>query len=71
LIDTLLNRDTYLLLADFGDYLAAQDRVDVLYRNPEAWAELAILNIAGMGRFSSDRTIREYARTIWGMPCPE
>jgi starch phosphorylase len=71
LVDTLLNRDTYLLLADFADYLAAQDRVDLLYRNAEAWAEHVILNIAGMGRFSSDRTIREYARTIWGMPCPE
>jgi starch phosphorylase len=71
LIDGLLSRDTYLLLADFADYLAAQERVDVLYRNPQAWAEQAILNIAGMGRFSSDRTIREYARTIWGISCPE
>jgi starch phosphorylase len=71
LVETLLNRDTYLLLADFADYLAAQERVDALYRNPQAWAERAILNIAGMGGFSSDRTIREYARSIWGLSCPE
>ncbi|MFO7561863.1 MAG: glycogen/starch/alpha-glucan phosphorylase [Enhygromyxa sp.] len=68
LIDTLLNRDSYLLLADFADYIAAHNRVDALYRQPEIWAERAILNIAGMGGFSSDRTIREYARTIWNMP---
>jgi starch phosphorylase len=68
LVDSLLNRDSYLLLADFADYLEAQERVDALYRRPEQWAAHAILNIAGMGRFSSDRTIREYAETIWDMP---
>ncbi|HLT35492.1 MAG TPA: glycogen/starch/alpha-glucan phosphorylase [Enhygromyxa sp.] len=68
LVDTLLNRDSYLLLADFADYLAAHARVDALYRQPAVWAEHAILNIAGMGGFSSDRTIREYAETIWNMP---
>jgi glycogen phosphorylase len=68
LIDTLLNRDSYLLLADFADYITAQNYADLRYREPERWAEHAILNIAGMGQFSSDRTIREYAKTIWNMP---
>ena len=56
-----------MLLADFDSYLAAQARVDDLYRNPQAWAKKAITNVAGMGFFSSDRTIREYARDVWGM----
>ncbi|MFV8754816.1 glycogen/starch/alpha-glucan phosphorylase [Nannocystaceae bacterium ST9] len=69
LVESLLCRDAYVLLADFADYLHAQARVDQLFRAPEQWAGRAILNIAGMGGFSSDRTIREYAREIWGMPC--
>jgi starch phosphorylase len=68
LCDTLLNRDSYLLLADFADYLAAHTRVDTLYRQPSVWAETAILNIASMGEFSSDHTIRQYAKAIWKMP---
>ena len=67
LVDSLLNRDTYLLLADFASYLEAQERVDALFRRPDEWARHALLNIAGMGGFSSDRTIRDYARDIWGM----
>lgn len=68
LIDTLLNRDSYMLLADFAEYIASQNIVDAVYRKPAMWAERAILNIAGMVEFSSDRTIREYAKTIWNMP---
>jgi len=64
LVDSLLNRDSYLLLADFAGYVAAQQRVDQLFAAPHAWADKAIRNIAGMGEFSSDRTIREYARMI-------
>ncbi|MBE2263030.1 MAG: glycogen/starch/alpha-glucan phosphorylase [Burkholderiaceae bacterium] len=63
----LLESDHYQLLADYADYLAAQQRVDALYRRPTEWARQAILNIAGMGRFSSDRTIAEYANEIWGV----
>jgi starch phosphorylase len=68
LVDSLLwGGDHYLLLADFESYLAAQARVDDLARNPDAWAAKAIANVAGMGFFSSDRTIAEYARLVWGI----
>jgi starch phosphorylase len=59
--------DRYLLLADYESYIACQERVDALYRDPEEWAKRAILNVAGMGKFSSDRTIGEYADRIWGV----
>ena len=53
---------------DFAPYLEAQDRADRLYLAPKEWAHKAILNIAGMGAFSADRTIREYARGVWNLP---
>jgi starch phosphorylase len=66
LVDSLLwGGDHYLLLADYADYVATQRRVDDLFREPAAWAAKAIANVAGMGVFSSDRTIREYAEQIW------
>jgi starch phosphorylase len=70
--DTLLTRgDHYMHLADLGSYLAADARLVALRADPEAWARKAILNVAGSGNFSSDRTIAEYARDIWGAaPCP-
>jgi glycogen phosphorylase len=65
-VDALLwGGDHYQLLADYDAYVAAQARVDALFREPQAWARSAILNVAGMGMFSSDRTIREYALEIW------
>jgi starch phosphorylase len=68
LVDSLLwGGDRYMLLADFDAYLAAQARVDALWRDGAAWAAKAIANVAGMGFFSSDRTIREYARAVWGL----
>jgi starch phosphorylase len=65
LVDSLLHSDHYRLLADFADYVEAQARVDALYANPRAWARKALLNVAGMGPFSSDRTISQYAKEIW------
>ena len=68
LMDGLLGADPYLLVADFADYVAAQARVDALYRDPDAWNACALRNIAGMGFFSTDRTVREYADRIWTAP---
>ena len=66
LIDSLLwGGDHYLLLADYADYLRTQQAVDARFADRDAWAESAIANVAGMGPFSADRTIREYARQIW------
>ncbi len=66
LVDELLRGgDHYMLLADYESYLAAQSRVDVLYRQPDAWCTKAITNVAGMGAFSADSTIRAYAANIW------
>jgi len=70
LVQPLLHRDPYMLLADFADYVHAQAQVDALYRQPAAWAERALRNIAGMGAFSTDRTIAEYVEQVWAAPGP-
>ncbi|MBI2442161.1 MAG: glycogen/starch/alpha-glucan phosphorylase, partial [Lentisphaerae bacterium] len=66
LLATLLEKgDHYFLLADYRPYLNAQAKVSALYRQRRRWARQAILNVARLGRFSSDRAVREYARDIW------
>jgi glycogen phosphorylase len=65
IVESLLGSDSYLLLADFAAYIDSQEQVDKLYQRPAEWARTSILNAAGMGKFSSDRTIEEYAREIW------
>ena len=65
--DSLLSGgDQYMVLADFRAYAETQESVGDLYRRPEDWTRMSILNCAGMGKFSSDRTVAEYAREIWG-----
>jgi starch phosphorylase len=67
LVDSLTHGgDHYLLLADYASYIAAHEKVEQLYRDQQRWTRCGILNVAGMGKFSSDRTIREYADNIWG-----
>ncbi|MDD3179207.1 MAG: glycogen/starch/alpha-glucan phosphorylase [Opitutaceae bacterium] len=60
--------DPFMVLADFRAYSDAQARVDAAYRDRRRWARMAILNTARMGKFSSDRTVREYAEQIWRLP---
>jgi starch phosphorylase len=69
--DVLLGTDHYMHLADLTSYLDADRRLIELHADPDAWTERAILNVAASGRFSSDRTITEYATEIWdALPCP-
>jgi starch phosphorylase len=68
LVEDLLHHDRFLVLADFRAYADCQRRVEALWRTPIAWVRSSILNTARAGRFSSDRAIREYARTIWSVP---
>jgi len=67
ILESLLDRDPYFHLADFAAYLDAQRQVDAAFAQPATWTSKAILNVARVGRFSSDRTVAEYARDIWGI----
>ena len=65
LYDSLTKEDVYFILKDFDSYAEAQQRVDAAYRDEKKWAKMAMLNTAMAGKFSSDRTIEEYAKEIW------
>ncbi|XP_059485606.1 glycogen phosphorylase [Neocloeon triangulifer] len=67
LVNALLYHDRFLLLADYESYIACQDKVSQTYNDQQQWTKMAIHNIASSGKFSSDRTIAEYAREIWGV----
>lgn len=67
LVDNLIEHDPYMVLADFASYCAGQKRVEALYLDPLDWNARAIRNVAGMGYFSSDRTVHEYATKIWNV----
>ncbi|MBI2517873.1 MAG: glycogen/starch/alpha-glucan phosphorylase [Opitutae bacterium] len=66
-VDSLLDRDEYLALADYDSYAECQHRVAEAYRHPERWARMSVINVARMGKFSSDRAIREYCADIWNI----
>jgi starch phosphorylase len=65
LVDSLLWHDPYFLFADFQSYVECQAHVSEIYQDRERWTLMSILNAARSGKFSSDRTIREYSRDIW------
>jgi glycogen phosphorylase len=67
IVDNLLEHDPFLLLADYQSYIDAQERVNALWRKPQAWTRSSILNTARMGKFSSDRSIRDYCERVWNI----
>jgi starch phosphorylase len=65
LVDGLMNNDPYLLFADYQSYIDCQDHVSSTFLDRDKWARMSIHNVAHMGRFSSDRSVREYCKEIW------
>jgi starch phosphorylase len=65
LVDSLLTTDDYMLLADYQSYIDCQDTVSQMYSNQDSWTRMSILNVARIGKFSSDRSIRDYCSDIW------
>ncbi|KAM8900074.1 glycogen phosphorylase, muscle form-like [Spinachia spinachia] len=67
IVNMLMHHDRFKVFADYEEYIKCQEKVNALYKNPKEWTKKVIHNIAGCGKFSSDRTIAQYAREIWGM----
>ncbi|XP_028322309.1 glycogen phosphorylase, muscle form [Gouania willdenowi] len=67
IVNMLMHHDRFKVFADYEDYIKCQEKVNELYKNPKEWTKMVINNIAGCGKFSSDRTITQYAREIWGV----
>ncbi|ROL48061.1 Glycogen phosphorylase, muscle form [Anabarilius grahami] len=67
IVNMLMHNDRFKVFADYADYIKCQEKVSALYKKPKEWTKKVIHNIAGSGKFSSDRTISQYAREIWGV----
>jgi starch phosphorylase len=67
LVESLINRDSYLVMADFAPYVQTQLQVDALYCEPERWAECALRNMTAMGEFSADRAVAQYVERVWSV----
>jgi glycogen phosphorylase len=67
IVDILTGHDRYLHCADFRSFLDAQRRAEETYRDPARWTAMSIANVSHMGRFSADRTVRDYAERIWSV----
>jgi starch phosphorylase len=67
LVENLWHSDQFLVLADYADYVGCQERVNSAWRDPDGWTRMSILNTARAGKFSSDRSIREYCEKIWNV----
>jgi starch phosphorylase len=67
LVDNLMLSDPFLVLADYADYVACQEKVNAAWRDQEQWTRMSILNTARSGKFSSDRSIGEYCEEIWNV----
>ena len=65
LVNSLLDRDDFMLLADYAAYASCQEQVSQAYLDPDRWTRMSILNVARIGYFSSDRSIRDYCEKIW------
>jgi glycogen phosphorylase len=65
IVDNLLWSDPFMVLADYEDYIRCQDEAGIQWGNPDSWTKMSILNVARMGKFSSDRSIRDYCREVW------
>ena len=63
--NSLLSVDDYMLLADYQSYIDCQERVSAVYKDQEAWTRMSIFNVTRIGKFSSDRSIRDYCAEIW------
>jgi starch phosphorylase len=70
IVDALIRHDPYLVLADFSAYRRCQERVEALYGDVEEWSRRAVLNVAGVGEFSSDRAVQQYMQRVWNMGAP-